>query len=75
MQNLCVEIWSCSQNVQTNVTGEAWKHDQLCHETQDRVKTASIDYIVPGTGKGFELAATLLGEFRQNGTLFEMNLS
>jgi hypothetical protein len=33
------------------------------------------DYTNPGTGKGFELAATLLGEFRQKGMLFELNLS
>jgi hypothetical protein len=32
-------------------------------------------YTIPGTGKGFELAATLLGEFRQKGRLFELNLS
>jgi hypothetical protein len=40
-----------------------------------QLQAVTKGYTIPDTGKGFELAATLLGEFKQKGTLFELNLS
>jgi hypothetical protein len=59
----------------TKTDGMSYRSVQLEHRADHKFEAVTRDYTIPGAGRGFELAATLLGEFKQKGTLFELNLS